>query len=848
MFDRTTMALAALSLTACAGWAHSAGAAPDGIAGPEGLFQRTIAREMMRMLPREQQLELHQAGAMGAEHQHFVGVGVLDLDERYEKIADWVRPEHYGRIAEGHLNMLAAMSDSLAAGQRLPGLCFSPGTPWETIEAFDLSWKAQQLRFQQTGRWNGTALTPASSAQGQPVTITYSFPPDGTNIPNLGIGLGSGPNALNAWLNGIYGSPAVWQALFAQVFDSWNEVSGITYVYEPNDDGVTMNNNPGIAGVRGDVRIGAFDFQNDGNGGVLAYNNFPNDGDMVFDAFDTFYNNVNGQSIRFRNVTAHEAGHGLGMLHVCPANQTKLMEPFISTAYDGPQIDDLLNAQRHYGDPNEPNDTTGQATPLGNVVIGTLTGTNGFVSIDDNADTDYYSINVLQPLRITYTVSPQGGTYQQGPQTQACNTGTTTNYTAVHDLQLQLIDTNGTTVLATENSTGTGSPETLVYDIPSAGTYYLRVLGDSTNNIQAYTSLLSASAPPFIGPSIALPGGAPTELDPGVATVFDVTVQANQDVLIGTPQLFYRFDGGAFQSVALSPQGGTLYEATLPGADCGDTPEFYIRATGQTVGDVFSPALGAAGPFTALVGEIITTFSDNFQTNLGWTVTGNITTQGAGLWQRGVPAGDGSRGDPPADADGSGQCYVTGNGGPGSNTDVDDGETILNSPVLDLSSNPEAEVSYWRWYDNTGSGIGANPGVETFLVEVSNNGGASWTTIEEVGPSTPESSGGWFFKTFRVADFVTPTSTTRFRFVAKDFIGAVIEAGVDGFSVTGLTCEQPPSCACDLDGNGSLTLDDLDAFAAAFNSSDLTADCDGNGLLTLDDLDCFITCFSAGCP
>ena len=47
---------------------------------------------------------------------------------------------------------------------------------------------------------------------------------------------------------------------------------------------------------------------------------------------------------------AHEAGHGLGLGHVTPVNGTKLMEPNISLAYDGPQADDILAVNRGYGD------------------------------------------------------------------------------------------------------------------------------------------------------------------------------------------------------------------------------------------------------------------------------------------------------------------------------------------------------------------------------------------------------------------------------------------------------------------------------------------------------------------
>ncbi|GJM18199.1 MAG: hypothetical protein DHS20C14_04120 [Phycisphaeraceae bacterium] len=56
-------------------------------------------------------------------------------------------------------------------------------------------------------------------------------------------------------------------------------------------------------------------------------------------------------------------------------------------------------------------------------------------------------------------------------------------------------------------------------------------------------------------------------------------------------------------------------------------------------------------------------------------------------------------------------------------------------------------------------------------------------------------------------------------------------------------------CVADLDGNGTLNIDDVDAFVAAFVANDLgIADCDGNGSLNVDDVDCFVAAFIAGCP
>ncbi len=51
---------------------------------------------------------------------------------------------------------------------------------------------------------------------------------------------------------------------------------------------------------------------------------------------------------------------------------------------------------------------------------------------------------------------------------------------------------------------------------------------------------------------------------------------------------------------------------------------------------------------------------------------------------------------------------------------------------------------------------------------------------------------------------------------------------------------------CDLDANGALNIDDVDAFVVAFLAGDLIVDFDGNGALNVDDVDAFVACFLAG--
>ena len=389
-----------------------------------------------------------------------------------------------------------AASSALEDGPR-PAICFAPGTSpryaHEVTERFaaipnSLQSNGGGANFTLNTRWSVTATNGGGLIQGDPTTITWSYLPDGTNIGGFA-GEPPAPSNLVAWLNGIYGSFAVWHPLFVQVFDRWGELTGIDYVYEPNDDGALFPNAAGVLGVRGDVRIGAHLI--DGNSGILAYNFFPNFGDMVIDSADAFYNNTANNSLALRNVLAHEHGHGMGLSHVCPINQTKLMEPFFSASFDGPQFDDILGAQRHYGDFFEHNDTSATATNLG--FFGP--GTGGFedeLSVDDNSDQNYYSFTVNptnQEASVTI-MPPAVGPYLSGPQLSsgACSAGTLFDPQTVHDLGVEIIDTDGVTVLASANANPAGGTETLSnVPLPSgAGPYYVRVFGDTTNNIQPY--------------------------------------------------------------------------------------------------------------------------------------------------------------------------------------------------------------------------------------------------------------------------------------------------------------------------------------------------------------------------
>jgi hypothetical protein len=799
------------------------------------------------MLPAEHRAAITRAEAgEAAEDSKAVRNGVLVVDDaKYQQIKGAISPDGFAGLTDAQIDHLVRLQEQINDGQAPAVFCFTPDTNQDYAEAVDAMLRSgPAIAFQQIGRWQGTALTPTSNSQGEPLTITYSFVPDDTTVP-ADVGFNGGPSRLFQWLNGLYESEAEWQQIFHDEFARWGNLINVTYVFEPNDDGTATSGLPGQAGLRGDVRIGAIPL--DGNSGVLAYNNFPNNGDMIFDAFDSFYSNFSNNNRRLRNIIAHEHGHGLGMLHVCPANETKLMEPFISTAYLGPQLDDILNGQRHYGDLNEPNDSTGTATDLGSVSIGSVLGESN-VSIDDNADSDVYRVEATEPLELRVTVSPSAATYDQAPQDSFCDTGISTNYNTIHDLRIDAFDDQGNP-LGSADFTGRGSSETLSVQLQEAGTYFVRVRGDNANSIQLYGMAVTTTELPFLAARYtdALLTDA---VDPGESVDIAFNLTNGDETLQATPRVRYRFDGGAFLSIDAIDLGGGAYQASLPAAFCADSPEYFVETDVSLSGQIFLPPLGAAAPIGVSVGRE-SPLDDDFESDRGWTVSGPAGDAFDGRWDRGIPAGGGDRADPPIDADGSGSAFLTGNAD--GNTDVDD-LTILTSPRFDAATFANATISYSRWFSND---EGGSPSEDVFVVEISNNDGANWVNLETVGPTGTEASGGWFSRTFNVADFLLPTVNMRVRFIADDTgAGSLVEAGVDGFLVGGDLCIDPePSMACNAAdiaaALGALDVNDVIEFVNAFNSGGALADIappGGDGSLNVNDVIEFVNAFNAGCP
>ncbi len=123
---------------------------------------------------------------------------------------------------------------------------------------------------------------------------------------------------------------------------------------------------------------------------------------------------------------------------------------------------------------------------------------------------------------------------------------------------------------------------------------------------------------------------------------------------------------------------------------------------------------------------------------------------------------------------------------PAARFDVDGGTTTLVSPTIDASGLMVPYIAYWRWYSNTQGGAA---GADIFVIDVSNDDGASWINLETVGPTGPDVIGGWIEHRVRISDLLTPTNQMRLRFVASDLgSGSIVEAAVDDVRILEYVC------------------------------------------------------------
>lgn len=361
-----------------------------------------------------------------------------------------------------------------------------------------------------TNRWTATKTDGGGLQRGDAITVTWSVVPDGESWSR------GGPSDLVDYLdvgwnvNVADRTPDLtnrpWWSWMDRVYDQYQRVSGLTMIYDAEQDAAGVD-----TGTSGDIRIGGvpFTWEND-KGGVLADNSFPNNGDMRIDTYrgnDGIPSFWHTNAAAFRNLIAHESGHGMGLSHSDISGANAVMETPLESNFWGLQFDDIYAFNRLYGDPLEKlggNDTSGTAydlTPMltnSQVILGTDANDSSadetdsdWVGIDGTSDQDWFQIDMATTGLLMVELTPLGPTYSTDEQ------GANTDFSARSDLSFEIYGPgrNSIELLNTVDATEAGQVEEFSQVIAEAGSYYIRVTGEADLNqfyqLEASTSLLN---------------------------------------------------------------------------------------------------------------------------------------------------------------------------------------------------------------------------------------------------------------------------------------------------------------------------------------------------------------------
>ena len=298
--------------------------------------------------------------------------------------------------------------------------------------------------------------------------------------------------------------------------------------------------------------------------------------------------------------------------------------------------------------------------------------------------------------------------------------------------------------------------------------------------INSYEALL-LTPPPTV--AISFPNGLPAEVDPAGGTTLSVVVEPGTSTPQTNAAEFWVDTGAGFLPASITYVGSDRYDATFPAASCPTVLSYYFVFPLVGGGEATSPLDAPLSSHSTVATSSVTLLTDTLEVPSGWTVGAPGDTATTGIWVLVDPVGTAAQPEDDHTVPGT-MCFVTGQGAVGGAVganDVDGGATTLTTPTLDVSAVADPYIAYWRWYSNSS---GAGPGADVFVIDISGDGGATWTNVETVGPTGPEVSGGWFRHSFRVGSLLPAASQVRLRFVAADLgAGSIIEAAIDDLEV-----------------------------------------------------------------
>lgn len=255
----------------------------------------------------------------------------------------------------------------------------------------------------------------------------------------------------------------------------------------------------------------------------------------------------------------------------------------------------------------------------------------------------------------------------------------------------------------------------------------------------------------------------------------DVTIEVDDNLLNGLDGAMVVLTNEDFDFNGTTSSGTVTFSGVIPGT--------YNLTAGKWGFVTYCGTLEVSGTTTTETVELTIGYYDDFSLDFGWTVSGAAPD---GVWERANPNGTSSFGEEinPEDdvtSDCGEEAYVTGNssqGGVGSD-DVDIANTILTSPVMDLSNYFNPGIGFQYWWINTGGSGTPNDSLKIFVSDGTN------TVLAAVYTYT-NSSSSWN------SDFVFPLgivqdmSSITISFEAADWQqdgGHLVEAAIDKLEI-----------------------------------------------------------------
>ncbi|MBN2382319.1 hypothetical protein JXQ70_05495, partial [bacterium] len=238
----------------------------------------------------------------------------------------------------------------------------------------------------------------------------------------------------------------------------------------------------------------------------------------------------------------------------------------------------------------------------------------------------------------------------------------------------------------------------------------------------------------------------------------------------------------------------------------GTTYYYVVRAEDETNGSIETNLVELSGTPYGPGGGTQVIFSDDFETDTGWTIAGT------GEWERAAPQGlGGAYGDPDPTAAVSG-TYVLGYDLSGSGTYLGDyensmsAETTVTSPAIDCTGVTSTQVSFQRW-------LGVESSSYDHARLYASNDGTNWTTVWSNGSTM--SDGAWGLQSYDISAVADNQATVYIRFGMGTTDGSMTYCGwnIDDLEVSGWVdspCTTGSGCPgnpfVDVSPNGPLTL------------------------------------------